>query len=145
MNLERKRGFNDALAGHGPAMFAGDYMIGYRRGRAKIGQPMHHQEGVGSSMIHVVKETEQNEVSPELFKHTTYCGIKTYVNTLIETEVDESNRPIITRAKAWGWRATCAECLVKSHPEWIKALEELYKAVSNTEPFEMWKKKHHRK
>lgn len=39
-NLERRRGYNDAVAGHGPALFDGSYMTGYRRGRAKIGQPM---------------------------------------------------------------------------------------------------------
>lgn len=38
--VERRRGYNDARAGHGPAMFDGPYMIGYRRGRAEIGQPM---------------------------------------------------------------------------------------------------------
>lgn len=41
--VERRRGYNDALAGHGPAMFDGHYMIGYRRGRAEIGQPMEHR------------------------------------------------------------------------------------------------------
>lgn len=38
--VERRRGYTDALAGHGPALFDGPYMIGYRRGRAEIGQPM---------------------------------------------------------------------------------------------------------
>lgn len=38
--VERRRGYNDALAGHGPALFDGPYMIGYRRGRAEIGQPL---------------------------------------------------------------------------------------------------------
>lgn len=39
---ERRRGHSDALAGHGPALFGGPYMVGYRRGRAEIGQPMSH-------------------------------------------------------------------------------------------------------
>ena len=38
--IERRRGYTDALAGHGPAVFDGHYMTGYRRGRADIGQPM---------------------------------------------------------------------------------------------------------
>ncbi len=41
--IERRRGHNDALAGHGPALFDGQYMIGYRRGRAEIGDPMAHK------------------------------------------------------------------------------------------------------
>jgi hypothetical protein len=38
--VERRRGYNDARAGHEPALFDGPYMIGYRRGRVEIGQPM---------------------------------------------------------------------------------------------------------
>jgi hypothetical protein len=38
--VARRRGYTDACAGHGPAIFDGPYMIGYRRGRAEIGQPM---------------------------------------------------------------------------------------------------------
>jgi len=40
---ERQRGYNDAKAGHGPVLFDGPYMIGYRRGRAEIGLPMEHK------------------------------------------------------------------------------------------------------
>ncbi len=38
--LQRERGYSDALAEHGPAMCDGPYMVGYRKGRAEIGQPM---------------------------------------------------------------------------------------------------------
>ncbi len=41
--VEMRRGRSDALAGHGPALFAGPYMIGYRRGRAEVGLPMEHR------------------------------------------------------------------------------------------------------
>lgn len=41
--VERRRGYHDAKAGHGPAMFDGQYMVGYRRGRAEIGCPMEHK------------------------------------------------------------------------------------------------------
>lgn len=40
--VERRRGYSDAKSGHGPAIFGGAYMVGYRRGRAEIGQPMSH-------------------------------------------------------------------------------------------------------
>lgn len=47
--VERRRGHTDAIAGHGPALFDGPYMIGYRRGRAEIGQPMEHKPAEGGS------------------------------------------------------------------------------------------------
>jgi hypothetical protein len=41
--IERSRGRTDALAGHGPAIFDGPYMTGYRYGRVEIGHPMEHR------------------------------------------------------------------------------------------------------
>lgn len=41
-SIERRRGHTDALAGHGPALYDGPYMIGYRRGRQEIGNPMEY-------------------------------------------------------------------------------------------------------
>lgn len=45
--VERRRGHSDAVAGHGPALFDGPYMVGYRRGRAETGQPMEHKPAKG--------------------------------------------------------------------------------------------------
>ena len=41
--VETRRGHTDAVAGHGPALFDGPCMVGYRRGRAEIGRPMEHK------------------------------------------------------------------------------------------------------
>ncbi len=76
--IERERGRRDAVAGHGPAMFDGPYMIGYRRGRAEIGQPM------SEPTRDPIRETHDEDLLRELLRRhesreggkCDYCGEK---------------------------------------------------------------------
>lgn len=59
--VERRRGHTDALAGHGPALFDGPYMVGYRRGRAEIGRPMEHLPAKGEDQTKVLRREWHEE------------------------------------------------------------------------------------
>ncbi len=78
--IERRRGHTDALAGHGPALFDGQYMIGYRRGRAEIGQPMEHKPASDDVTCGTIREARLESLLVRALERALPGGLEAYLD-----------------------------------------------------------------
>lgn len=78
--VERRRGHNDALAGHGPALFDGQYMIGYRRGRAEIGDPMAHKPASEDVPCGTIREARLESLLVRALERALPGGLEAYLD-----------------------------------------------------------------
>lgn len=93
-------------------------------------------------MIHVDK-SDLNEPSPNGRIGWTWCGTNWTSDGPSGQQYDAGHEPIEVRAEAWGWRADCPDCLTKSRPRWIVALEHLYKMAKDAGIVDKWKMEWH--